>query len=700
MTTKKAWKLQEFVAHGANVNCLALGPKSGRVMVTGGEDKKVNMWAVGKPNCIMGLSGHTTPVECVRFSSSEELVVAGSQSGGLKIWDLEAAKIVRTLTGHKSNIKSLDFHPYGDFVASGSMDTNLKLWDVRRKGCIFTYKGHSGSVNCIRFSPDGRWIASASEDGLAKLWDLTAGKLLHDFHSHSAAVNCVEFHPNEFLFSTASNDRTVKFWDLETFELVSSSSGESSGIRSICFHPEGNHIFTGSQDMLRVYSWEPVQCYDSLYMGWGKVADMAVSSQQIIGASFNQTNVAVYVADLSKINTTQGMIQPGGVPIPDPQPNPCSPPLTSSNRKNFNTGRPHTSSTKPRQQPEMKRSEEETSSSPEDQKEDDGSSTADIQDQDNYEKIFKPNSTLSRSPTRKAEPFPAPLVEPSKPQSVQPPFSKRTPDAVQPPFSKRTSDAVQPPFAKRVPDATPISSKPSIKETPTAKVAPTQPQPRYIEKPVMSEKKMKETIIPANREKPVGLDVNEFLPVKLQSENKKTSQVEAKSESEVIESLNKGHDSMCAVMTSRNKNLQVIKAIWSTGDTKTAVESAVNMGDQALLVDLLNVLCLKKSLWTLDLCVLLLPKIKDILSSKYENYVLTSCTATKLILKSFSSLIKTNINLPPQGIDIMREERYNKCNKCYGYLIAVRQQVETKQLTSGKLGSTYRELKLLFGQLD
>ena len=44
---------EEFVAHGANVNCLALGHKSGRVLVTGGDDKKVNLWAVGKPNCIM-----------------------------------------------------------------------------------------------------------------------------------------------------------------------------------------------------------------------------------------------------------------------------------------------------------------------------------------------------------------------------------------------------------------------------------------------------------------------------------------------------------------------------------------------------------------------------------------------------------------------------------------------------------------------
>ena len=41
------------MGHTASVKCLALGHKSGRVMVTGGDDKKVNMWAVGKPNCIM-----------------------------------------------------------------------------------------------------------------------------------------------------------------------------------------------------------------------------------------------------------------------------------------------------------------------------------------------------------------------------------------------------------------------------------------------------------------------------------------------------------------------------------------------------------------------------------------------------------------------------------------------------------------------
>ncbi|GBN28209.1 Katanin p80 WD40 repeat-containing subunit B1 [Araneus ventricosus] len=86
------------------------------------------------------LSGHTSPVECVKFGQCEDIVCAGSSNGSLKIWDLEAAKIIRTLLGHKGNVKCVDFHPYGDFVASGSSDSNIKLWDKRRKGSIFTYK--------------------------------------------------------------------------------------------------------------------------------------------------------------------------------------------------------------------------------------------------------------------------------------------------------------------------------------------------------------------------------------------------------------------------------------------------------------------------------------------------------------------------------------------------------------------------------
>ena len=33
---------------------------------------------------------------------------------------------------------------------------------------------------------------------------------------------------------------------------------------------------------MRVYGWEPVRCYDSFSLGWGKVADIAISSNQLV----------------------------------------------------------------------------------------------------------------------------------------------------------------------------------------------------------------------------------------------------------------------------------------------------------------------------------------------------------------------------------------------------------------------------------
>ncbi|XP_078689523.1 katanin p80 WD40 repeat-containing subunit B1-like isoform X2 [Branchiostoma floridae x Branchiostoma belcheri] len=651
--TKRAWKLQEFVAHGSNVNCLALGYKSGRVMVTGGEDKKVNMWAVGKPNCIMSLSGHTSPVECVRFGNAEELVVAGSQSGSLKIWDLEAAKIVRTLTGHKSNIRSLDFHPYGEFVASGSMDTNIKLWDVRRKGCIFTYKGHTDAVNCIRFSPDGRWIASAGEDSSLKMWDLTAGKMIQEFKDHTGPVTGVEFHPNEFLLASGSADRTVKFWDLETFQLVSSTgAAESGAIRCIFFHPDGKCLFGGSQDALRVFAWEPGRCLDAFSMGWGKVADISVASSQLIGASFSQTNVSVYIVDLNTVTCSPSQIKraqmsgPGMVSQPAPS-EPVKPPMSASGRRMFITERPPTSSTK--KASEMKTEPEEESSAS-NEPEDDSSNVAQIENQDDYREVFQGRTKIERTPPRKLEPFPAPPEDQSKAKPYKQP----------------------------------------AKEQKAKQEQPMKPA----------------TIVPADRNKPADLNMAEFLPKRpdsaVSADPRRPPAVKEQSEDEVLTSLHKGHESMCAVLGNRHRNLEIVRALWTSGDIKTSVDSAVGMKDLSVMVDLLNVLILKHSLWTLDLCTVLLPQIQELLASKYESYCHTACNALKIVLRSFSSIIKTNVQAPPMGggVDISREERYKKCKVCHGHLMSIRGLVEKKQTMSGKLGSTFRELQIMLNGLD
>lgn len=41
------------MAHSASVNCLNIGKKACRLFITGGDDHKVNLWTIGKPNSLM-----------------------------------------------------------------------------------------------------------------------------------------------------------------------------------------------------------------------------------------------------------------------------------------------------------------------------------------------------------------------------------------------------------------------------------------------------------------------------------------------------------------------------------------------------------------------------------------------------------------------------------------------------------------------
>ncbi|KAK6623518.1 hypothetical protein RUM43_009370 [Polyplax serrata] len=86
----------------------------------------------------------------------------------------------------------------------------------------------------------------------------------------------------------------------------------------------------------------------------------------------------------------------------------------------------------------------------------------------------------------------------------------------------------------------------------------------------------------------------------------------------------------------------------------------------------------------------------------FGMHMTTGCTALSLILRNFAHIIKTNVKAPIQtvGVDISREERYNKCLKCYKSLQSIRTFLLKRQTMQGKLGQSFRELLLLMEGLE
>ncbi|KAJ8430775.1 hypothetical protein Cgig2_027853 [Carnegiea gigantea] len=687
MTTKRAYKLQEFVAHSSTVNCLKIGRKSSRVLVTGGEDHKVNLWAIGKPNAILSLSGHSSGIDSVGFDSSEVLVAAGAASGTIKLWDLEEAKIVRTLTGHRSNCISVDFHPFGEFFASGSLDTNLKIWDIRKKGCIHTYKGHTRGVNSIRFTPDGRWVVSGGEDNTVKLWDLTAGKLLHDFKSHEGQIQCIDFHPHEFLLATGSSDKTVKFWDLETFELIGSAGPETSGVRCMTFNPDGRTLLCGLHESLKVFSWEPIRSHDTIDVGWSKLSDLNIHEGKLLGCSYNQSCVGVWVVDISRLEPYSVRMRSNGHSEAKSSPSGNFSVATENTAK---IGRLSVSQNSDSVEKETKSlgrlplsansssmiKEPRVSAAP-------GAMLGTPQrvhlstSPKNTVAVTAVSSTVvqKRNSSRTQS---TPVASTYSKSDIVPVFvprndvrSEQADESKRDLFSRRS---VSYPSQPKPPDSRRFSDTSEESDEPTTSDQPEPAGDRAFDSVVTNEIRVPKTSRDGGPvEVQCSVDVNIcFLlvdPQKSRQEGHSSSTEKDETsvtDDDIIADIIGRHDEFFNSMQSRLDKLQVLRRFWDRSDVKGAIGAMEKMADHGVVADVVSFLTEKTDIVTLEICTGLLPVLAGLLESDVDRHLGISLEMLIKLVRVFGSVIYSTLSASSSvGVDVEAEQRLERCNLCY-----------------------------------
>jgi len=735
MSNKKIERIVEFAAGRSNVTSCAFSNKSNELLSVGGDDGSLNFWHVKSTNCIMQLPALNSPVTSIQFDKSDDMICVGARSGCLRIYNLQTSKVLKTLAGHKASVNCIDFHPYGDFLASCSDDHKVRMWDVRRKGCIYTYKDHTDQVNEVQFSPDGKWIASTSDDNTCKIWDLTAGKLLHELKDHSNSVKCLQFHPREFLLATGGMDRTANVYDVEQFKMLTSTPLESNSIVKVAFAESGDQLYTISQDCFKMYSYEP-QCVhlDTVLVKWGRPVHVKADSNYITACSFNHNIVCVNSVDVNSLNYTPSQSNYPATPrnYPSTARSSASESKKTSELNNGGqtyrkaAGRVQKSNSYSRPAPDNKKVHI-TRSSSQNTRQNYSPQISRSKNLPNDDiQIFEAKKTLPRSPNREVAHVPpeVPAINLKNLQAgetyqvhnknqqninnladnlnklqVNTPSEAHSPQKQ--PFEQPCSSesaVIRPTFEplggclnwnqkQQIDQPQPSVSQPPANQSSPSQVASVKPQQQDIKIA---------TVVPMERNNPCELDMNAFLPAK-----KPMLNLNQPNDGAVIQEILKGSNTMQRVLKERLNNVQVVRAMWTSGSITTAVNTAVKMTDQSLIIDLLNVLNIKPSLWSLDLCNIILPSIKDLIISKYETYVNVGCDSLRLVLKNFSQVIKSNLQAPPHSaIDINREERHNKCRECHSVLLQIKSSLDSKQLISGKLGSRFRELKLLISSVE
>jgi len=717
--SKRVWKLQDFVAHTGRVHCARLGEKSGQVLATGGDDKRVNIWKVGKPHAMMSLAGHSSAVECLVFDKNEEVLVVGCAGGSMQVWNLEYRKMAGTLTGHRTACNSVEFHPYGEFFASGSADTNLKIWDLRRKSCIQTYKGHTNSISSIRFSPHGRWVATGGQDNMVKIWDLTAGKLMRDLDLHKGPVTSVAFHPKEYLLATGSADRTTKLWSLETFSCVGSTDLGSSPVQAVKFYVEEHSVISASQDALRIYPTDNLSSpLDVIDADWKGLQDMRLCSpeEKLIAISSEGSQLGIWVADLQRRESAavKGAAGYGRLHAARPKtqaatPASASAPLAgNSSASREAAARRGSDRIPPPNVGESGATPDRLSQVTESRAPGAG-----------YKSEASEGRRPSSSPNGDAEETRARISE----QPLQTYLSDDEPfnfDLARQEQPLTTSETSSQSMAQAAPHASPTQngdSRINMRSGAAGRAAVSSgcAVDRYDDdlnnRPVdavlsLDTREDREVLDPSERPRPRTGEVSSEVLVRAGSSGSdgpghrtpsrpvaQQAQLPVAQASatmgQVMQQVQQQHQQMVGVLRRRASQVQRLKDIWTQGNL-TGLRDLLKMPqDEAVFCDFVRSTMRTRHLigtLNLDACQGLLPIVRDLLFSKYDDFVFSAFQFSELMLQNFRDVIldtrRSSQQMPERQLDLAREERLRKCNACFEIFREIQGKLAASHLAS------------------
>lgn len=221
--------------HSTNVvTCLQF---ENNYIITGADDKKINVYDAENEQFLLELNGHEGGVWALKFVEGN-ILVSGSTDRSVRIWNIVTGKCTHVFKGHTSTVRCLEVVTYEDtrYIITGSRDNSLHIWKLPTMEQLSTVsdepsvyntteenpffvgvlRGHMSSVRTV--SGHGRIIVSGSYDHNLMVWDIIDMKLLYILTGHTDRVYSTIFDHKRNRCISASMDTTVRVWDLNCIE--------------------------------------------------------------------------------------------------------------------------------------------------------------------------------------------------------------------------------------------------------------------------------------------------------------------------------------------------------------------------------------------------------------------------------------------------------------------------------------------------
>jgi WD40 repeat protein len=284
LTAAKA-ELKEIGAHESYVTGLAL---TGKTLVSGGYDGKLNWWDADKKQQLRSVEAHSKWIRCVTATKDGKYVASVADDMVCKVWEGSTGRLIHELRGHKektpthfaSMLYACAFSADGKYLATADKVGHIVVWDAASGKQLTTLEApglytwdprariHSiGGIRGLAFSPDGKSIAVGGIgfignvdhlDGPARVevFDWQSGKRTHEFAKtkFKGIVNKLAFHPKgDFLIAAGgAGDGMLFFMDLKKNKIVKEEKVKMH-VHAIAMNEEFDTLYAAGHGSLAVY---------------------------------------------------------------------------------------------------------------------------------------------------------------------------------------------------------------------------------------------------------------------------------------------------------------------------------------------------------------------------------------------------------------------------------------------------------------
>lgn len=230
-----------------------LFPPGGKELITISMDRTIRIWDVasGEPLRVLrppiGDGAQGILYAAALSPDGQSLAVAGvtganDANKNIYVIALASGRIVQVLSGHSSTIHDVAFSTDGLHLISGSYDRTACLWTVSTGECTQVLKGHTAEIYGVSYSPDGTQCATASLDGTAAIWDVSTGMQKAVLNGHKGNVFCVAWSSDGHRIATGGGDHTIRLWDNRGRLVKAFDQVGSRAISSVTFTADSQRL--------------------------------------------------------------------------------------------------------------------------------------------------------------------------------------------------------------------------------------------------------------------------------------------------------------------------------------------------------------------------------------------------------------------------------------------------------------------------